>query len=447
MKTPYLWASMEYDDCEDDPQDGTFDKQEEERRQLMGKGIITKHPADKVVEKLLKIKNKSDIVILFDFNHGTKYGEMLKKAGFHGVMAQDWAFDLERKREKAGELVKKYYKDVAVPKQVKFGTGSADKMIQFMEKSPDIVWVVKPNAEGMTVFCPRSEEAPIAMQENINHIEANKDKINGIPMILQEKAIGVEINIETGYYKGKPVYSAVDLENKYMDSGEMGHQSGCAMDLGFFVPLDCELRRMCNEPFDQLAKKMNFTGLMDMNAIISQRDGKPYFLEFCPNRFGYNFLYTEIEAYGKGVDQYLKDFTQGEMKPPYDRFAASIKLFSRDHYEDFYDSVFKEDFEYAKVNVEDDDFDGIWMWDLWKDGKEYRLAHYDPEAGAVTAASDTPEGAFEKAKFKAERAIEWDGKYARGDVDQYTRSWHPIYRYKYLRDRRLLEAKKDFATD
>jgi len=438
MKSPFIWAGMT--DVEDEKKTGLFQKEKEERRLLQGKGIITRHSADDVVKKLLSQKPSDDMTVIFDFNHGTKYGEPLKKHGYRGIFAQEWAYDLERKREKAGEMVKKYYKDVKVPRQVKFGTNSADKIKQFIEKDPLTVWVVKPNAEGMWVFCPKSEEGPIAMQENLNHIDANREAINAIPMVLQEKVIGTEINIETGYCDGKPVYCAIDLENKFMETEEMGHQSGCAFDLVKFVPLDCELRRMCNQPFDRLAEKLNFTGLMDMNAIISNADGKPYFIEFCPNRFGYDALMTEIECYGKGVDTYLKDLTQGTMNPPLDRFAASVKVFNRDHHEDFISSIFDKEYEHVKFQFQGDQ-DGVWLWDVWKDGNDYRLAHYCDDAAVVTASSDTAQGAIEKAKLKAERSLEFDGKYFRGDVDSYTRTYNPAYRYEYLRDRRLLENR------
>ena len=446
LKAPYIWADMDYESCEDEPvKHNQLNDFKEQCRLLQGKGVITRHPAQQVVDKLLSVPASKDVTVIFDFNHGTKYGEALKKHGYHGVFALNWAYDLERKRETASKMVAKLYKDVSVPREMKFGTGSADRMIQFMEQNSDSVWVVKPNSEGMWVFCPRSEEPPIALDENVRHINAHKAEINAIPFILQEKIIGTEINIETGYHQGKPVYAAIDLENKFMETEELGHQSGCAFDLVKFVPLDCELRRMCNQPFDAFAKKTNFTGLMDMNAIISAKDGKPYFIEFCPNRFGYNALFTEIEAYGKGVDGYLKDFTTGAMAPDTgERYAASIKLFNRDYHEDFYKSMLDKEYEPVEVTVEPakqatESEDGIWLWDIFKEKGKTFLANYSDDSAVVTASSDTPEGAIEKAKFKAERMIDFDGKYFRGDIDEYQRLYNPVYRYKYLRDRRLLE--------
>lgn len=456
FKAQVIWADMTKEETEpkeaeektsdvpkrvpDEQWSAFFANELEKRRQLQYRGMITKYPAEEVIERLLSIPKdkRGEYKIIFDFNHGVKFGEELMRAGYSGVFAQQWAYDLERKRDKASELVAKHYKEVGRPIQQKFGTGSADKMIQFMEKQSDKVWVVKPNGIGLWVFCPQSEEPPIALEECRGHIEANKEAVNAIPMILEERIIGTEINIETFYFEGKPLYSAVDLENKFMHTEEVGHQSGCAFDLVFFVPLDCELRRMCNEPFDKLARKLNFTGLMDMNAIIAHRDGKPYFIEFCPNRFGYNATMTEIEAYGKGAEQYVTDLITGKFKPDYTKFGASIKLFNEDWREDFYDSIFNPDYEGNKVRITHKD-KGLWMWDVYKDGSDLKMANYSNEVMVTTAASDTPEGAIEKAKLKAERLVDFDGKYFRGDVDEYDRSYNPVYRYKYLRDRKLLE--------
>lgn len=438
LKTSFLWADMTPDEVEEDPSKGKFVKEVEKQRLLDGKGFITRHKAQEVVDKLLAMPKtkRQEVTVIFDFNHGQKFGEILKKAGFHGIFAQDWAYDLERKRDEAGKMVKKYYKEIMVPQQVKFGTGSADKILEFLEKQQDKVWVVKPDGEGLWVFPPKSNDPFAAFQETKRFLTDKKNDLNSVPVMLQEKIIGTEINIETAYYRGKPVYAAIDLENKYTDPEERGKQSGCAYDLVTFVPLDCELRRLCNEPFDAIALQMKFTGLMDMNAIISTKDGKPYFIEFCPNRFGYNALFTEIEAYGKGTDTYLKDLTQGTFNPPMGRFACSIKLFDRDHKEHFYDSIFKEDYDYPTVTVEDPE--GVWLYHVWKDSKTTRLSHYCDDAVVVTASSDTPQGAIHKAKLKAERAVDFDGKYFRSDVDEFDQPWNPVYRYNFLRDRNLL---------
>ncbi len=456
LESPCIWADMSQEDTEPDeakemspdipkkaPEadwEPFFAWQSDQRRLKAGEGIITRYEASEVVKRLLRMedKEKRDVIVIFDFNHGVKFGEKLLKAGFKGIFAQGWAYDLERKRDKAAEMVKRHYKDVRVPRNIKFGTGSSDKMIQFMEKEKDSVWVVKPNGQGMWVFAPSSDDPPVALEQCTQHIAANKSQIDGCPMVLQEKIIGTEINIETGYYCGDPMFSVVDLENKFMHPEECGHQSGCAFDLVFPVPLDCKLRMMCNQPFDAMAKKLKFTGLMDMNAIISNKDGYPYFIEFCPNRFGYNALFTEMEAYGKGAEQYLVDFVEGKIKWPKGVFGASIKLFQEDWEEDKMKSIFNPDHEDVEVQVTAD-MDHLWMFDSYKKGGKYYLAGYSPEPIVATAASDTPQGAIEKAKFIADRSISYDGKYYRGDNDEHDRLYSPVYRYSVLRDRRLLE--------
>lgn len=460
--SPYIWADMTGHDTEPDESDELnmemspptrvpdkkwstfFEVEIEKRRQLEGQGILkNRYPAKEVTEKLLALPDsqKKNYIVVFDFNHGVDFGEKLLKAGFKGIFAQKWAFDLERKREKAGELVKKYYKNVKVPRQIKFGTNSSDKMVDFIEKNNTTVWVVKPNGEGIGVYCPNSDDGPIASEQAIDFIVTNKNEINKIPMILQEKVIGVEINIETAYSNGKPITAIVDLENKFLHTEETGHQCGCAFDLVFGVDLNCKLRKLCNEPFDKLAKKLNFTGCMDMNAIISYKDGAPYFLEFCPNRFGYNALYTEIELSGLAPDKFLEQFVNGKLKYP-EGFASSIRLFNEDHSEDFYRSIFDPNFEEVEVQIKRG-LDSVWVGDIHKVGSKYYLGHKEAETVVVTAKSDTPQGAIEKAKFKAERDIDFDGKYFRTDSDNYHHHHNPVFRYEFIRDHHLLEVDED----
>lgn len=459
FKMPYVWADMLKEETESklEPIDllsplpytypskkwsSFFEARSEEKRLLEGKGIITRHSAKEVTKHLLSLSpaKKKDIYVVFDFNHGMKYGEILKKAGFKGIFAQKWAFDLERERDKASAMVKKYYPDVKTPREVKFGTGSADKIMEFVEKEKESVWVVKPNGDGMWVYCPPSEDGPIACEQVISHVESNKSAIDAIPMILQEKIIGVEINIETDYSEGIPIFSMIDLENKFHHVEELGHQVGCAFDIVFPVPLDSKIRQVCNAPFDALAKKMKFTGLMDMNAIISYKDGKPYFLEYCPNRFGYNALFTEMELYGKTPDYYLTDLIEGKTKMPEGVFAAGIRLFNEDHSKDYYDSIFTPGYKNVEVEIENG-LDSIWFFDVYKEKGHFKLAHMTSDALIVTAKSDTPEGAVELAKHKADRDIRFDGKFFRCDIDEYDRSYNPVFRYKFLRDRRWLEPE------
>ncbi len=461
MKSPVVWADMTKEEVEpaeahelldtapiktpDKSWTAYFEWQKEQHRTLMGKGIIQKYPAKEVFKRLLAMSDsqKKDVYVVFDFNHGTKYGEKLKSAGFKGIFAQNWAYDLERKRDKASQLVSSIYKEVGIPKEVKFGAGSSDKMVKFIEENDDKVWVVKPNGIGFWVYCPTSEDGPIAAGQSIKHIQANVEDVNSIPMILQEKIVGVEINIETNYSEGVPVFSMVDLENKLMNESERGHQSGCAFDLVFPVPLNCKLRKMCNQPFDEMAKKLKFTGLMDMNAIIAHKDSKPYFIEFCPNRFGYNSLFTEFELSGKTPEAYLEALIEGKNPIPEGVFGASVKLFNSDHYQDYNQSIFDPKYENVEVQMSTKDLSYFWFFDVFKKSGKYKLAHYSEEAVVVTAHSDTPQGAIEKAKLSADRDISFDGKYFRQDIDEYDRLYNPVYRYEFLRDHKLLEVEND----
>lgn len=435
-----IYAVMTDKEAEGEEDTSPIAKLKRERQQHLGDGIIKKYPAKKVTELLLEKEVREDVYILFDFNHGYQYGEALKKKGYKGFFAERWAFELEREREKSVAFVKKYYPQVRIPESIPIKGKDIPK---FLQKNRDRIWCVKPNSEDVSTFVPFSEEPALAIEEIMAFYEDNQEALSKIDVVMQEKIIGTEVNVETVYYEGKPVACVVDLENKYLQEGERGEQTGCSFDLVFYIPLEAPIRKMLNEPFDAIAKKMKLTGIMDMNVIFSHATGEPYFLEFCPNRWGFNAIFTEWAIWGdENVDEYLTQWLDGKLfiNPEKEEvFGASIRLFNLNYDKMLLKYVLeRESFQFPSYIVRE--WEGVWLWDVFMDGGELKMCLADFNSAIVTAVSDTAEGALAKAKKKANRKIDFPGKYFRDDVDEFDRPYNPAWRYYFLKDKKLLEV-------
>jgi phosphoribosylamine-glycine ligase len=414
-----------------------MEKLQEKFRKEIGEGMIEKVPAEELTPKLLE-RTLKDTYIIFDFNHGWQYGEKLKAAGYKGIFAEKWAFTFERERETAQLFVKKHYPNVRLPEQYKV---NYDKMLYILKERNDKIWVLKFDTEDLPTFVPQFEEPALAIEETMQFIDKYVDGIKKTSILMQEKIIGSEVVVETIYSNGKPLYSNCDWENKPLFPNEKGEQTGCVYDLVKFIPLNAPIRQTLNQPFDKIAQKQKLTTIMDMAVIISHKDGLPYFLEFCPGRFGYNALFNELEIVGVDrIDEFLISICEGE---PIDineeKFAASLRLFNLNYYQHLLEELLDEGKEHY-LTLEQIIEGNTWLWAVKKMKDGYYLALSDYNVAIITAQSDTPEGAVKKAMRAAERNINFDGKYFRSDFDEFDLPYNPVWRYYFCQEKKLLQG-------
>jgi len=430
-----IYAVLTDEEAEGKADTSPFGRLKAERHQHLGEGIITAFPAREITQKLLERKFK-DTYIVFDFNYGWQYAEPLMEAGYRGFFSTRWAFELERNREASVNLVRKHYPYVRIPET---HTIPGKAIANFLQSYRNKIWVIKPNSEDISTFVPQSEEPALAFEEAQVYLQENQDELNKTTVIMQEKIIGTEVVCETGYYNGKPVWASIDCENKYLLPEEKGEQTGCAFDLVRFIPIDSPLREMLNGGFDKLAREMKLTGIMDIDVIFSHQDGQPYFLEFCPQRFGYNSIFTEWTIWGEDdIDEFLLAWFNGDLLiDGYSLFGASIRLFNLNYHRNLLKYLLDKDFEFPKFILRSNK--GIWLWDVFKEDDEYKLCLADYNTAIVSAVSDTAEGALSKAKRKARFDIDFEGKYYRSDVDDFSMPYNPAWRYEFLVEKHLAE--------
>jgi len=431
-----IYAILSGEEAEGKPASSNLEKIKEERYSHLGENIITAFPAAEV-SNILNKKLLKDTYIIFDFNYGWQYAEPLMKMGYPGFFSMKWAYDLERDRDTSIQFVKKQYPLIQLPET---HTIPGKAIGNFLKSYQQKIWVIKPNTEELFTFVPQSEEPALAYEEAQVYLQENQEALNKTTVIMQEKIIGTEVVCETGYANGNPVWASIDLENKYLFPEEKGMQTGCSFDLTQFIPLNAPIREILNAPFDKIAKQMNLTGIMDIDVIFSHQNGKPYFLEFCPQRFGYNAIFSEWTIWGEtDIDEFLLKWFNGNLLiDDYSPYGASIRLFNLNYAQNLLKYLLEDKFEFPSFLIRSDK--GIWLWDVFKEDETLKLCLADFNTAIVTEVSDTPEGALTRVKRTARFNIDFEGKYYRSDIDEFSMAYNPAWRYEFLVGKKLLEV-------
>ena len=366
------------------PKDAKEAKKQQERIDYLnkcGNGLVDKMWAAQAITKI----RKNDYVI-FDQLWGFNYGEALYRNGYKVLGGTKVGHTLESERQKTLNLLKKVGFDL--PEQKKFGPKSSEAAIKFLESVNDEKLYVLKHDDGNVV----TQCAEDTNDEIINKIQSEKSDIDSDGFLLQERVKGIEYNIETYYCKGSPVFCNIDLEQKQKYNSSSTVQVGCSNDLVWVLPLNHQLRELCNKPLDAFAKDYIHTGMLDVSVIHDHKENKIYALEVCGVRFGYNQIFTLFELLKVPMGKFFADFLDekysGDVKDKIfeSEYSASLRVFNDGNSADNPISFPKEEEKH------------YWLWDVAKvGGKLLTVGGPDGESpGIITAHADSPEGAFAK---------------------------------------------------
>ena len=385
----------------------------------VGDNLVKKMPIDKIIPNV-------HTLFIWDFNYGYTYAQKLRH--YKGIMGYKWAYEFERNRKLSAQFVRSYYPHLNLPEEKDFSNNSTDKVLKFIESSKDF-WVIKPASEELFIFVPGARDDHNHYLQSIQHyLQENKAPLDKTSIQLQRRVTGYEACVETWYRNGTPILCNIDLENKNKYAGDLPPQTGCVGDLVFTIDLNSPLRLISNQPFDRFAKRMNFTGLMDANIILEETTGRPYFLEFCPARFGYNCLYAfldKIPNVGDFFSWVILGVPQQSIPP---LFGASLRIFDDNHNSNLL-SLLDKSLKFRSLTA--DSLEHIWLWDVLLDGKDLQLVGANQNTAVVTASHQKPEIALQLAKKRA-NTIKFDTPYWRYDIDGREGRYSILNRYDYL---------------
>lgn len=261
-------------------------------------------------------------VYFFDCSGQGDKAEALRRAGQRVVGGGKFCDRLEGERDWSSSLVKSI--GMHLPKTYEFSTLSATRSFVRQHKE---VFVFKSNRylEASATYMAKDPED---MDKYLEYLQGRfGDRISNI---LQEKLPGFALSTArwwngfefTGPYEGT-------IEHKKFLAKDIGPATGCSFNMVWFYQ---------NEP--EVAKSLNFEkltaifqahkappGLYDINALLCEKDGEAYFLEFTP-RLGFDSEPTSqkgVKDLGKLLSSVASGGNIDELFDP-SRVYCSVRL-------------------------------------------------------------------------------------------------------------------------
>jgi phosphoribosylamine-glycine ligase len=290
--------------------------------------------------------------------------------------------DIELGRAKGVELAERM--GFAIPETHQFKT-LADG-IKFLKSSKEL-WVFKPE-DNQDLDLTYVEKFP---GELVTKLESEYRQRLGekIDFILQKKIDGVELSSEVWLGPKGPAHLNHTLENKRLMDGNLGPAIGSQSNT---VWIDQDLDGICGPQLVKMAeylRKDGYIGPCDANCIISEKDQKPYFLEWSP-RFGYDAIYCLLSLVkGRLTDFFAKDFNTEF----HSGFASSERISIPPF--PYADSTLLK--EYAKdVSILNrmESLQSFWGQDIYLKGGKLACAGADGILGVVAARGNSLGGAW-----------------------------------------------------
>ncbi len=356
----------------------TENKQDKTLRLGLYKNIVETIPAQKLIDKLKTVSNPQEYFLFFETNTLFNFSDQVRHLNFHGNFptAENRSFETDRDLSK--DFVGKYYPKLLLPPKMTFK--KITEAIAFLKQAKE-VWVVKTQSDVLSTFVPESDIPSVGNKQAIDTLELFKDIFETYGIFLELKIPNlVEIAVEKVYYNGKAISCAFDLENKFIGSGNMSFQVGCAGDLNIPISMKNPIHDIAFPPIvDEIAKKHKGLFFWDAAILINGKTHEMYFAEFCPNRPRYSQIFTYFEQVGS-VHTFFSSVSQE--KNPFSSTigGSSISLFNL--LRDNNGNVLKD----VSVAVKKDVEKHIWLYDVYKKTKNGNLltAGYDNILGLAT---------------------------------------------------------------
>lgn len=266
------------------------------------------------------LKNRPDF-ILFDLNGDGKIGDDLRKDGYKVIGGYDLMDKLEMDRAYGVQVAKQY--GLKVPKTVEFK--NIDEAITYIKSNP------KPLA--IKVDNNKSESSSYVAKDQkdmLDYISYQKEEglMVGDTFVLQEVIKGAEVSTECWFSNGIPCFPCNSTwETKKLLAGELGVRTGCETSVVcHYEGYNSKLANKTILKILPLLKYAKYTGAIDVNAIVSEKDKEPYFLEWTP-RLGYSAIYAYSSILGIPLSEYFYKLSRGVLKIPFkNKWGTSLKL-------------------------------------------------------------------------------------------------------------------------
>jgi len=327
-----------------------------------------------------KLSSK-DTIILLDMVGFGAIADNLKKNGFKVYGGGKLNDSLELNREFGMKIARS--SGLKVPKWERFN--SFDKAKDFVaDNEKSFVFKPQNNQSPAFTYVSSDGEDMVEMLAYFGSIWSGK-----VDFILQEKIEGVEVSIERFYLDGEPVPNTLNstLECKKFLEGDKGVNTGCMGSVvRFWKKPNPKLYKLTLQKAEPFLKRFKYSGPLDCNCIICEKDKMPYFLEWTA-RFGYNALSALCEGLNQDVGSFIEGILNGGVsKPSYDWLGAVRVSIPP------YPSELGADKSANKPIRGIDDMEHIWLLDVKYQNGRLLSAGVDGVVAEVTGKNTTLSG-------------------------------------------------------
>lgn len=380
------------------------------RRLDIFNNMLDMRPADEVVKMMQEVKNPKEFFVFFEENNLYRWADKVKDLGFMGNFPTKDDFLFEIDRERAKKFVKANYPKLYTSAVVEFS--NIKDAIAFIDETNDI-WVLKGKDDNAKTFVPDVSDLRLAkgqLTEMLNNFPQKYEKRGFILETFIPSII--EVTPEKMYYDGVPLATTINFENKSFGSGNISIQTGCAEDLIFPIEMDERINKIAFPPIvDEMAKQHKGLFIWDASILISKKDGKMYFGEFCSNRPGYDSIFTEI-AQTSGVDYFFENIARQKSPFTLGTVGTSVRIFNLNR-DDEDEQVSPDILVDYKPEIEKD----LWFWDVKKNerGKIVTVGS-DWNLAIITASGKSIDEAVNK-MYKNVDSFSFVGAYYRSKDD------------------------------
>lgn len=287
--------------------------------------------------------------------------------------------EMELDRLKGEDLARK--SGLMIPETHRFK--NLNEGVKFLKARKDL-WVFKPHG-NLDLDLTYVEKYPGDLLGKMEH-EYKSRLGDSVEYIVQKVIDGVEISTE-GWFDGKEwrCFNHT-IEDKRLMNGNLGPAIGSQNNTvwlkknpnGFLIP---EFKKLT--PF---LKQSGYIGAIDINAIVSKEDKKPYFLEFTP-RMGYDAFYCLMEMVKNPlIDFWTKDFNVDF----HDGFASSERV-SIPPFPYAGDELLEDFARDSIIKGRLDDYPQFWAEDVYvNENGKLACAGSDGIIGVMTARGNSP---------------------------------------------------------
>lgn len=358
------------------------------RRLDLFKGMLDIRPAHAVMDMLAKV-DPTEYFVFFEENNLYRWADKIRHLPFEGNFPTKEDFLFEIDRDFAKKFVKEHYPKLYTPEVREFAL--IGEAIEFLRETKEI-WVLKGKDDSAPTFVPDVDVPDLANAQVMDRLQNFPQKYEKLGFILEPFIpVALELTPEIMFYDGVPLFTTVGIENKSFGSGNLSIQTGCAEDLVFPTYMEDRINRLAFPPIVyEMAKKAKGLFIWDASLLVSKKDGKIFFGEFCSNRPGYNSFFTEL-AQAKSVSDFFEACVakQPALKPG--TVGASLRIFNMNRDEDNQQISENITVDY-KPEIEKD----LWLWDVKKEGSKLLTVGADWNLAILTGAGKSINEAVNK---------------------------------------------------